>query len=291
MMRIAASTYLNSAPLVYSFAQGSLQKRYRFMGDAAPARCAGLLATGECDIALIPAIEYQRLRGLRIIPGVAVASKGRVRSVVIAARRPLAEVRSLALDTSSRTSQALVRIIFRHRFGIEPRLIERMPDPATGYANMVESADAALVIGDPAMRIEARAEELGLTIHDLAAEWRAMTGHPFVFAIWAVREEVLTRVLVDPVFESELTADFQAARQEGLNHLPAIAAEYVAELGLPVEDLLDYLRNNVNYELDAENLGGLGRYYDLASHYGLIPHHHPLRFLGQPDAARARPST
>src|SRR5438128_2657299 len=111
-MRIAASTYLNSAPLVYSFAQGALRRRYNFLGDAAPSRCAAMLTRGECEIALIPVIEYRRIPGLRIIPEIAVASKGRVRSVLLAARCPLEDVRHVTLDPSSRTSQALVRILF-----------------------------------------------------------------------------------------------------------------------------------------------------------------------------------
>ena len=175
-----------------------------------------------------------------------------------------------------------MRIIFRHQFGLEPELIERRPDPATGYTNLLESSDAALVIGDPAMMIAARAAELGLRIHDLAAEWRRMTGHPFVFALWAVREEALT----DQAMEAELTADFQAARQEGLDRLPLIAGQYQGEIGLPLANLLDYLRHNVNYQLDSENLTGLDRYYDLAAEYGLIEKRRPLRFL----AERARQS-
>src|SRR5690349_19429294 len=102
-MRIAASTYLNSAPLVYSFAQGALRRDYTFLGDAAPSRCAAMLGRGECEIALIPVIEYQRISGLQIIPEVAVASKKRVRSVLLATRGPLDAVRQVTLDPSSRT--------------------------------------------------------------------------------------------------------------------------------------------------------------------------------------------
>src|SRR5262245_24121867 len=97
-MRIAASTYLNSAPLVYSFTQGLFQRKYAFIGDEAPSRCAEMLQAGQCDIALIPVIELQRIPDLRIIPEIAVASKKRVRSVLIASRRPLDEVRTLSLD-------------------------------------------------------------------------------------------------------------------------------------------------------------------------------------------------
>lgn len=274
-MRIAASTYLNSAPLVYSFAAGGLRSDYEFIGDTAPSRCAELLAAGECEIALIPAIEYQRIPGLRIIPGVAVASKSRVRSVLIASRCPLSEVRTLAMDTSSRTSQSLVRILFQHQFGWEPELIRRTPDRRSGYENMLDGTDAALVIGDPAMRIEAAAASLGVTIHDLALEWRKLTGQPFVFAVWAVREEVLSTRGAG----AKLTNDFQLAKREGIGRLAEIAAGYVTELELPLADLTDYLESNVNYELDEENLAGLRGYYDLAHRYGLIPAARRLEFL------------
>src|SRR3989442_8242179 len=119
-MRIAASTYLNSAPLVYSFASGTQRGCAVFLGDTAPARCAAMLGAGQCDVALIPVIEYQRLPRLRIIPETAVASKGRVRSVVLAARCPIEEARTVTLDSSSRTSQALVRILFARRYGGAP---------------------------------------------------------------------------------------------------------------------------------------------------------------------------
>lgn len=275
MMRIAASTYLNSAPLVDSFARGRLRKSYEFIGDTAPAKCSELLASGECEVALIPAIEYQRIPDLKIIPGVAVASKNRVRSVLIASRCRLGEVRRLALDRSSRSSQGLVRILLRHRYGIEPELIERTPDPGCAYQNMFEEADAALVIGDPAMQVERMAPGLGLRIHDLAAEWREMTGHPFVFAIWAVRAATLK----SPEMEAQLSRDFQWAREDGLGQLEALAAACSADLGIPVEDLLSYLRLNVNYDLDDENLRGLARYYELAHQYGLIAQNRPLDFL------------
>lgn len=280
-LRIAASTYLNSAPLIESFINGGLRGRYSFIGDAAPAKCAGLLGGGECEVALIPAIEYQRIPGLQIVPGVAVASKGRVRSVLVATRTEPAAVKRLAIDTSSRTSQALVQILFRHRYGVEPELIERTPDARTNYENMFEGVDAALVIGDPAMMVEANAKRLGLNIHDLAAEWQAMTGYPFVFAVWAVRTDAFSSLQQ----AAEITRDFQRARAEGLRQLESIATRYAPELGLPSGDLLSYLQTNVNYDLDPDNLAGLSKYYELSASYGLIVENQALRFLPTSDLA------
>lgn len=283
MMRIAASTYLNSAPLVDRFMRGGFGDRYSFIGDEAPSRCAAMLAEGRCEIALIPVIEYQRIPGVRILPGVSVASKRRVRSVLLASRRPLEEVRTVTLDTSSRTSQGLVRILFLERYGFLPELIERTPDAAGGCENMLDASDAALVIGDPAMRLEASANRLGVRIHDLAEEWREMTGLPFVFAVWAVRE-------ADSAKSPSLAADFLEAKAEGIEQIERIAAQYAVELGLPEADLLTYLRENVNYDLDEENIAGLQRYFSLAQKWGLISENRELLFLreeGLRDVARS----
>jgi len=129
-----------------------------------------MLRSGECEIALIPAIECQRIPGLRFIPEIAVASKNRVRSVLIASRRPLEEVRTLTLDPSSRTSQALVKILFLRRYGFLPECAEREPEAKVASLNLLETVDAALVIGDPAMKLESQAGTLGLKIYDLAEE-------------------------------------------------------------------------------------------------------------------------
>lgn len=271
-MRIAASTYLNSAPLVYSFSQGSLSRAYEFLGDAAPSRCAAMLAAGQCEIALIPVVEYQRIPGLRVIPDVAVASKERVRSVLIAARCSLSEVRRVTLDTSSRTSQTLVRILFERQYGLRPVFTERTPDFNSDCGNMLEDSDAALVIGDPAMRLAVSAAELGVKIYDLAEEWRSMTGLPFVFAVWAVRAGVAGE-------QETIARDFLTARREGLARLDQIATDYADQLKLPQQDLLAYLRDNVNYDLDAENIAGMQRYFDLAADCGLIPERRPVEFL------------
>ena len=152
-MRIAASTYLNSAPLIYSFAHGTKKSLVTLLGDTAPAACSRMLERGECDVALIPVIEFIRIPELILIPDIAVASKYRVRSVILASKVPIENARKVALDASSRTSQTLVKILFEHRYNASPDLLERVPDPASGCQNMLSDCDAALIIGDPAMKI------------------------------------------------------------------------------------------------------------------------------------------
>jgi chorismate dehydratase len=238
-----------------------------------------MLASGQCEVALIPVIEYQRIPGLRIIPEVAVASKDQVRSVILATRRPLNEVSAVTLDSASRTSQTLVKILFRRRYGATPHFLEQMPDPTIDCENMFEAGDAALVIGDPAMRLAAAAEKLGVRIYDLAEEWRAMTRLPFVFAVWAVREGVLEDA-------PDLARDFIAARQEGVGKIEEIASQYALDLDLPQGELLSYLQNNVNYDLDGENIAGLRRYFMLAHECGLIEEAREIRFANKSERER-----
>ncbi len=273
-MRIAASTYLNSAPLVHSFTAGMQRQRVIFLGDTAPSRCAQMLAAGLCEIALIPVIEYLRIPNLRLVPNVAVASKQRVGSVILAARCPLENVTKVALDGSSRTSQTLVKILLARRYHNQPVYWERTPEIAYGCANMFEGTDAALLIGDPTFDLKAKADAMGLTIYDLAEEWRALTGLPFVFAVWAVREDALDEY-------RRVRLDFEMAKREGIDRIPAIAARYAETLRRPLPELLDYLRDNVNFDLDEENLAGLREYFRLAHECGLVERNRALRFVDE----------
>ena len=273
-MRIAASTYLNSAPLVHSFTAGMQRKRVIFMGDTAPSRCAQMLAHGQCEIALIPVIEYLRIPNLRLIPNVAVASKHRVGSVLLAARCNLASVTKIALDASSRTSQTLVKILLARRYHNQPVYCERTPDVASGCANMFDGMDAALLIGDPTFDLKENAAAMDLQIYDLAEEWRALTGLPFVFAVWAVREDALDDY-------RRVHLDFEMAKREGLERSSEIAAQYAETLRRPLPELLEYLRENVNFDLDEENVAGLREYFRLATECGFVTANRALKFVDE----------
>lgn len=259
--RVAATYYLNSAPLVWSFTRGSRRGGVKLLSDAAPVRCAAMLARGEADAVLAPVIEYQRVEGARVVPGVCVGAKREVGSVLLITRgRPLEEARTVALDTTSSTSAALTRVIFREFFKREPAYEACAPD----LGGMLARCDAALVIGDPAMTF-ARA---GLRVYDLAALWREHTGLGFVFAMWMTREGAGRKMG---------GVDFAAARDEGLSHLEEIAAQYEGELKLPRAELLTYLRDNICFELDEELRAGLELFYELARRHRLIEKLRPLR--------------
>lgn len=261
--RLAASSYSNTAPLIWSFLHGTASKGVELITDTAPARCADMLADGTVDAALVPVIEYQRLKDVLVVPGVCVAAKSQVRSVVLATRcGSLREVRSVALDTSSRTSAALIKIIFREFVGTEPEWISHAPD----LTAMLEVADAALLIGDPAMTFARN----GLHVHDLAGLWREHTGFGFVFAMWMVRATAAARLA---------SVDFTAVRDEGVAHLDEIATAYARETGLPTDEIAHYLSTNISFKLDDDLLAGLNRYYELAAKHDLIPDVRPLRRL------------
>jgi chorismate dehydratase len=261
-LRVAASTYLNTAPLIWSFSRGPRRHEIDLI-DAVPARCAELLQDQAVDAALVPVIEYQRISDISLVPGVCVASHRRVRSVVLATRaKNLRRVQRVALDQSSRTSAALVRIIFREFLDFEPEWISTPPD----LSAMLRAADAALVIGDPAMTFRRE----GLQVFDLAALWREHTGFGFVFAMWMARNLSAERVA---------QIDFAAARDEGLTAVEEIATDYERSLSLERHEIRDYLRQNIAYHLDEELQRGLALYFDLALKHHLIPEVKPLEFI------------
>ncbi len=263
--RVAASSYLNSAPLIWSFARGARAREVALLTDAAPARCGDMLARGLVEAALVPVVEYQRLPEVRVVPGVCVGARRAVRSVVLATRRDdLKDVRTLALDESSRTSAALVQIIFREFVGREVQTAPASPD----VKGMLAEHDAALIIGDPAMTF---ARE-NLRVHDLAVMWREFTGLGFVFAMWMAHESAT---------EAVRRVDFAGARDEGLARLEEIVAEYERELGLPRAELRAYLTENICFDLNEEMRAGLELFFRLAHKHKLTQGVRPLKMFGE----------
>ncbi len=260
-LRVGIVDYLNSKPLAWSFLAGDLADRFDALYEP-PATVARLLAAGEIDIGLIPSIEYQRISDLSILPGLCVGAEREVRSVILVSRVPVARIRTLALDENSRTSAALVRIILRDRYGLDVETAQAAPD----LDAMLERNDAALLIGDPALRVDRE----GLEVLDLAHEWRRLTERPFVFAVWAVRPGAETTDLVAP-FEKSLAA--------GLTHVEDLAAEAAAELGLDPGSVLEYLTESLHFRLGDEEIAGLEEYYRRAHAHGLIDEVRPLRML------------
>jgi len=279
-LRISVVQYLNTAPLVYGFIHGALKDKYD-LSFTVPSQCADDLRDGRADVAIIPAIEFQRIDDLVVLSDLAIAAKRRVRSLLIVSRKPIAEVKSIALDRSSRSTQVLTRILCAEHWQIKPAFFEATFNSA---ATILEQADAALLIGDPALRLAisiAGNATLGaagelmcspdkagvnatetLHVYDVVQEWRCLTGLPAVLAVWAGRRESIT---------PEVITDFTASKKYGVAHLAEISATASVERDLPAADLLNYLRENIDFTLDSENLAGLELYYCLATKLGLIP--------------------
>ena len=252
--RIAASSYLNTAPLVWSFIDGSQRDAVSLFTDTAPARCADMLARSEVDAALVPVIEYQRMKDVAIVPDVCVGSKTAVRSVVLVTRKNnLKKVERVALDESSRTSVALVKIIFREFLGFQPEWKTATPD----LHSMMQHADAALIIGDPAMKIPRDQ----FRVFDLATLWHEFTGFGFVFAMWMARKDRADKIR--PI-------DFASARDEGLANLDRVIADYPQQVDLTPGELKTYLTQNVVFSMDEEMQQGLAHFFELAHKHHVI---------------------
>src|SRR5437588_818236 len=260
--RIAASSYLNTAPLIWSFIHGSQRDSVELFTDKAPARCAEMLASGEVDAALVPVIEYQRTPDILIAPDVCVGSRSAVRSVVLVTKlNNLKKVKRVALDDSSRTSVALVKIIFREFLRFEPKWQASRPD----VKSMLQHSDAALIIGDPAMKIPRDQ----FRVFDLATLWHEFTGLGFVFAMWMARTDSAEKIR---------SINFAAARDEGLASLDQIAADYATRIRLSETEIKNYLTENVVFSVDEEMQKGLTLYFELAQKHRLIEKSKPLEF-------------
>lgn len=261
--RLAVVDFLNAVPLFWGLQHGPLRDAFELQ-HLLPSKCADALRDGLVEGAILPSIEYQRIGGLKIVPGLAIASPGPVRSVLLISRVPIEEIETLALDTSSRTSVCLVQIILRRRYRIQPKLEHCAPP----LSHMLQGRDAALIIGDPALA----SDFPGLHVYDLADEWRAMTGLPFVFAIWTVRSEAASR------------ADWARLLQESLaysmEHLSDIAEYETKRTGFPISLIHSYLTENIIFTLGEKNLEGLRTFYRLAHEAGLTEGLRALQFVG-----------
>ena len=260
-VRLGAVGYLNARPLTWALDRAPDRWHVRY---DVPSVCASLLHAGEVDLGLIPSVEYLQAPDYRFVPGVGIGSRGPVRSVALFTRVPLRAIRAVALDTSSRTSVALIKVLCRHRFRIEPEFVPHGPDLET----MTRSADAALLIGDPAL--DANERVLGLEKIDLGDEWTAMTGLPFIYAAWTGRPGAVT--------DADVRA-LQEAQAEGARATAAIAAEYGRGDAAAITRAAAYLRDNVKYGLGPEDAAGLQMFLDYAAELGLAPHRRTLEYF------------
>jgi chorismate dehydratase len=259
-IRVGIVNFLNSKPLAWGFLKGHHADLFA-PSFHPPSMVARLLAQGNLEIGLIPSIEVQRIPNLRVLPDMCIAAHHEVRSVLLVSRVPVEEIRRVALDTNSRTSATLVRVLLKERWGLSPEYLHERPDPE----RMLSEADAALVIGDPALRVDRDRYQ----IIDLAAEWNTLTGLPFVFAVWAVRPEVEI---------PDLPFYFKSSLRYGLSSLDTLVRESAAEMGLDSSEVRAYLTENLSFFLRQEEAQGLEEFYRRAHEHGLILEPRPIEF-------------
>ena len=275
--RISASSYSNTAPLVWSFLYGTNRGKYELIMDNAPARSAQLLAQSRVDAALVPVIAYQLIEQVRLIPNICVGAREKVRSVCLVTKgEDLANVKTVALDVSSKTSVALTKIIFREFLNVEPSYRNAEPN----IEKMLETSDCALLIGDPALliadsdksksKVQSPKSKVQIRKFDLVELWKSFTGFGFVFAMWMANEEKIERAK---------SIDFAAARDEGLAHLDEIISNYESEINLPREDFKKYLSENISYSIDDSMQKGLELYFKLAHRNDLCENNKQLHFI------------
>ena len=253
-VRVGAVSYLNTKPLIYPL----LNKRLNLTNGEIdlfldyPSRLADDLKTGNLDVALIPIIEYFRSPGYRIVPNISISSRGPVRSIQLFTHVPIASIRNVAFDTSSRTSRALVQIWLAEKYQLHPEFTSCPPsiDPQS------VDADAVLLIGDAAMGLSCTAN----SALDLGAEWQEFVGLPFVYACWVAREDVNLR---------NVPKILQCAKKLGINQIPKIAHTEAQKIGLPEDACKDYLTNHIFYDLGAAEIAGMMKFYELALKYEL----------------------
>jgi len=313
-LRVAAINFLNPAPLMWDFEHpplaAALALRYQ-IDRMSPSECAARLSSRQADIGLVPIAALATTPGLHILPGCTIASKGRVRSLLLVRRasQPLTKLRSVAADTASRTTVTYARILF-HKWG-NPA-VPFIPMSADLDA-MLQRADAAILIGDPALlaleeranRFERTHEEL--VYHDLAEEWHSLTSLPFVSAVWATNSGVsvpspsVSSPLVPspsvpsplvpspsvpgpsvPVSLNQISTDFIQSRNHGLQNIEALVAEWSAKLPIPEATIRTYLTTNIHYTLDEECLEGMRVFFRTAAGLAILPEY----TFSTPEVAR-----
>jgi chorismate dehydratase len=281
-LKLAAIDFLNPAPLMWDFEHEPEKSRLAERYDihySTPSRCAEDLFTGVADIGLVPAAAYAIDPTMLILPGCAIASKARIRSIILVTREAGPEAaNTVALDTSSLTSATYTEILFRKYWNPQAKFIPFAPD----LDAMLTAADAALLIGDPALLTledsQARLDRTGeiLLYYDLGYEWMQRTGVPWVSAFWAIRGAVANELSLP---REALIADFVTSRNRGLGHIEDLVEEWSGRIAVPRTVIRTYLTENIHYVLDESCMEGLRTFYRYAAECSILPPVGELRLL------------
>ena len=266
--RVCAVSYLNTSPLVWGLRHGPQQGVFD-LDFTLPAECADRLRSGSADIGLVPTIELARQPDLVVVPGSGIVCRGAVRSILLVSKKPMEAIESFAADAGSRSSVVLTQVILARKHGIRPRVRPYPPK----LDDMLELADAALIIGDPALRIDpAMSEWRGQPVHvyDMGAEWFELTGLPMVFAVWAAK---------NLVGDASLAAVFEESRQHGERHINDLVRFESQRLGLDEDLVRRYVTEFIHYDLGEDERRSMSQFLRFAGELGLVEPGVEPRFL------------
>ena len=266
--RVCAVGYLNTSPLVWGLLNGPDQGRVD-LSFAVPSECADRLRSGQAEVGIPPTIELATNPDLIVIPGCSISSLGPVASVLLVCRKPIERIETIAADTSSRSSVALVQVILARKYH---RYVKLRPYPPR-LGEMLDIADGALLIGDPALRLTPAS---GLHVYDLGAEWHSLTRLPMVYAVWTVRR---------PAAAPELASLFQASARFGLDHLDDIVDQEASRRGIPPDLARRYLTRNIRFGFAEPERRGLSLFFEYAAELGLVPRQPTVYTLDEPALA------
>ncbi len=272
--RVCAVSYLNTAPLVWGMSRGPQQGIFDLSFEL-PSVCADRLRAGSVDVGLIPVIELARQPDTVVVPGCSIACAGFVRSILLVAKKPFDEIESFAADNGSRTSAVLAQIIAARKYGRRP-LVRPYPPRLD---EMLESADAALVIGNPALRLDPQMDSWrGRPVHvyDLGAEWSEMTALPMVFAVWAARL---------PAADDALAEALNASAAYGRARIDEIVRVESERLEFPPELVRTYLTERIRFDLGERECAAMRLYLHFAAELGLAAPRPEIPFLARREAA------
>jgi chorismate dehydratase len=254
-VRIGAVSYLNTRPLVHGFEQGLGADRLELSYDV-PAGLGVAMAEGRLDIALLPVIELARIPDLEVVPGLGIVTRGPSRSVLLIGKRPVTEMRSVALDAESRSSNALLQVLFAEVWNCNPRF-------GLGGLDLEQNLrdwDGVLRIGDKALF---EAVPPGCHVYDLGQVWSAATGLPFLYAAWIARRGAVDREIYRLLHDS---------RRAGSRVIDRIAEEFSWNGMRDPRLARDYLTHNIQFRLGSAELQALRRFLEASHALGLIDH-------------------
>lgn len=280
MLRVAAINFLNPAPLMWDFEHAplaaELAQRY-VLHYTQPSLCAAELLAGRADLGLIPIAALTP--DLAIVPGCTIGSLNEVRSIQLIIKQPhtLSTMKTVAADTASRSSLAYANILFRKFANNHPAFLPSVADPIA----MLQQADAAVLIGDPALlALEAR-EQIEAAVgpcqwFDLAHEWHIRTGHPWVAAVWAVRPEAVGQ---HSITAAQLIEDLEASRNHGLLNIEKLVEQWTPRIAIPPATIRHYLSHNIHYVLNTDCIRAIELFRKYAAEVDVLPPLEDLRFL------------